>query len=80
MAITLVLTIVVAVPLGVVAAWKAGSWVDRTIMAFAVFALLASGLRGRIRARLRVRAASSNGFRCRATRRWPKASGRGCRT
>jgi peptide/nickel transport system permease protein len=38
MAITLVLTIVIAVPLGVVAAWKAGSWVDRTIMAFAVFA------------------------------------------
>jgi len=25
------------VPLGVLAAWKAGSWVDRTIMAFAVF-------------------------------------------
>lgn len=38
MAITLVLTILVAVPLGVAAAWKAGSWVDRTIMAFAVFA------------------------------------------
>jgi peptide/nickel transport system permease protein len=38
MAITLVLTILVAVPLGVLAAWKAGSWVDRTIMAFAVFA------------------------------------------
>ncbi|WOH48476.1 ABC transporter permease [Bradyrhizobium sp. sBnM-33] len=38
MAITLVLTILVAVPLGVVAAWKAGSWMDRTIMAFAVFA------------------------------------------
>jgi peptide/nickel transport system permease protein len=38
MAITLVLTILVAVPLGVVAAWMAGSWVDRTIMAFAVFA------------------------------------------
>src|SRR5206468_6686886 len=37
MAITLVLTLVVAVPLGVVAAWKAGSWVDRVIMAFAVF-------------------------------------------
>jgi peptide/nickel transport system permease protein len=36
MAITLVLTIVVAVPLGVVAAWKAGSWIDRTVMAFAV--------------------------------------------
>jgi peptide/nickel transport system permease protein len=38
MAITLVLTILIAVPLGVVAAWKAGSWVDRTIMGFAVFA------------------------------------------
>lgn len=38
MAITLVLTIVVAVPLGVVAAWKAGSWVDRAVMAFAVSA------------------------------------------
>jgi peptide/nickel transport system permease protein len=38
MAITLVLTILVAVPLGVAAAWKAGSWIDRTIMAFAVFA------------------------------------------
>jgi peptide/nickel transport system permease protein len=37
MAITLVLTILVAVPLGVVAAWRAGSWVDRTIMGFAVF-------------------------------------------
>jgi peptide/nickel transport system permease protein len=38
MTITLVLTIVIAVPLGVVAAWKAGSWLDRITMAFAVFA------------------------------------------
>ena len=37
MAITLMLTIVVAVPLGVVAAWKAGTWIDRAIMGFAVF-------------------------------------------
>jgi peptide/nickel transport system permease protein len=36
MAITLVITILVAVPLGVVAAWKAGSFVDRAIMGFAV--------------------------------------------
>src|SRR5258708_1429072 len=59
MAITLVLTILVAVPLGVVAAWKAGSWVDRTIMAFAVFgfSLLASRLCCRIHPRLCVRAA-----------------------
>src|SRR6202011_2361272 len=34
MVITLVLTILVAVPLGVVAAWKAGSFLDRAIMAF----------------------------------------------
>jgi peptide/nickel transport system permease protein len=38
MAVTLVLTILIAVPLGVLAAWKAGSWMDRCIMAFAVFA------------------------------------------
>jgi peptide/nickel transport system permease protein len=38
MAVTLILTILIAVPIGVLAAWKAGSWVDRSIMAFAVFA------------------------------------------
>jgi len=37
MAVTLVFAIAVAVPLGVVAAWRAGSVVDRAIMAFAVF-------------------------------------------
>jgi peptide/nickel transport system permease protein len=37
MAITLVFAIAVAVPLGVVAAWRAGSLLDRAIMAFAVF-------------------------------------------
>ena len=33
---TLLLAITVAVPLGVVAAWKAGTWIDRGIMVFAV--------------------------------------------
>ncbi|MBV8755528.1 MAG: ABC transporter permease [Hyphomicrobiales bacterium] len=37
MAVTLVFAILVAVPLGVVAAWRAGSLLDRAIMAFAVF-------------------------------------------
>jgi peptide/nickel transport system permease protein len=37
MAVTLVFAISVAVPLGVVAAWRAGSLVDRAVMAFAVF-------------------------------------------
>jgi peptide/nickel transport system permease protein len=36
MVVTLLMTLVVAVPLGVVAAWKAGSWIDRSIMTFAV--------------------------------------------
>ncbi|MBI3454483.1 MAG: ABC transporter permease [Candidatus Rokubacteria bacterium] len=33
---TLILAIVVAVPMGVVAAWKAGSWIDQVIMVLAV--------------------------------------------
>jgi len=37
MVITLVFSISVAVPLGVLAAWRAGSWVDKAVMGFAVF-------------------------------------------
>jgi peptide/nickel transport system permease protein len=37
MSVTLVLSVVVAVPMGVMAAWKAGSLLDRIIMGFAVF-------------------------------------------
>src|SRR5690348_700550 len=33
---TLVVSVLIAVPLGVVAAWKAGSWIDRLVMVFAV--------------------------------------------
>jgi peptide/nickel transport system permease protein len=33
---TLVVTIVFAVPLGVIAAWKAGTWIDRVVMIVAV--------------------------------------------
>jgi peptide/nickel transport system permease protein len=36
MLVTLVLAVLVAVPMGVIAAWKAGSWLDRIIMALAV--------------------------------------------
>ncbi len=36
MIVTLLLSIAVAVPIGVVAAWKVGSWLDRAFMAFAV--------------------------------------------
>jgi peptide/nickel transport system permease protein len=34
--VTLIFAVVVAVPLGVLAAWKAGGWIDRGVMIFAV--------------------------------------------
>jgi peptide/nickel transport system permease protein len=33
---TMLVTIVVAIPMGVIAAWKVGTWIDRLVMAFAV--------------------------------------------
>ena len=35
--VTLLLAVLIAVPIGVIAAWKVGTWVDRAIMAFGVF-------------------------------------------
>ena len=35
-AVTIIITVLLAVPLGVIAAWKANSWIDRAIMGFAV--------------------------------------------
>ncbi len=37
MLLTLILSLVVAIPMGVVAAWRQGSWIDRLIMVVAVF-------------------------------------------
>ena len=37
MVLTLLLAVTIAVPMGVVAAWKAGTWIDRAVMGFAVF-------------------------------------------
>jgi peptide/nickel transport system permease protein len=37
MVVTLILSVVLAVPIGVLAAWKVGTWIDRAIMGFAVF-------------------------------------------
>jgi peptide/nickel transport system permease protein len=34
---TILFAVSFAVPMGVIAAWKAGSWIDRAVMAFAVF-------------------------------------------
>jgi peptide/nickel transport system permease protein len=35
--VTLIFAVSVAIPLGVVSAWKAGGWIDRLVMGFAVF-------------------------------------------
>jgi peptide/nickel transport system permease protein len=36
MIVTLILAVSIAVPMGVVAAWKVGTWIDRSVMGFAV--------------------------------------------
>ncbi len=36
--VTMALTVAVAVPLGTLAAWRAGSWIDRAVMLFSVLA------------------------------------------
>src|SRR5436190_1750461 len=40
---TLVISVLLAVPLGVVAAWRVGSWIDRGVMGFAVFGFSVPG-------------------------------------
>lgn len=42
-ALTMLLTLLVAIPLGVLAAYRAGSWVDRLVMLFAVLAFSVPG-------------------------------------
>jgi peptide/nickel transport system permease protein len=37
MVLTVVLSLIVAIPMGVLAAWKQGSWIDRLVMLLAVF-------------------------------------------
>jgi peptide/nickel transport system permease protein len=40
---TLLISILIAVPLGVIAAWRVGSWIDRGVMGFAVFGFSVPG-------------------------------------
>jgi peptide/nickel transport system permease protein len=36
MTLTLIISLVVAIPMGVIAAWRSGTWIDRTLMVIAV--------------------------------------------
>jgi ABC-type dipeptide/oligopeptide/nickel transport system permease component len=47
-ALTMLITLVVSVPLGTLAAYRAGSWVDRLVMLFAVLCVLGAGVPGRL--------------------------------
>ena len=40
---TLLISVLIAVPLGVIAAWRVGSWIDRGVMGFAVFGFSVPG-------------------------------------
>ena len=52
---TLLVAVCLAIPLGVLAAWKARRLVDRLVMGFAVHGLRHAGVSRRLRADLRVR-------------------------
>src|SRR5690606_17796896 len=74
---TLVLTVGIAVPLGVIAAWRANGIADRAIMAFAVMGFsVPVFVIGYLLVYLSP--CGSSGFPCRATGRWGRASSARC--
>ena len=78
MVLTIVFAIVIAIPLGVVAAWKHGSWIDRAGDDARGVRLLHPGLRGRLSAGLRVRAATRLAAGAGLQLDQPTACGRSC--
>jgi peptide/nickel transport system permease protein len=58
MVVTLILAVTIAVPMGVLAAWKAGTWIDRGHHGLRGLRLLRAGLRRRLHPRLCLRAAA----------------------
>ena len=54
MLVTLLSRSCVAVPIGVLAAWKAGTWIDRVDHGFRGVRLLGAGVRDRLSARIYV--------------------------
>ena len=73
---TLFVAVALAIPIGVVAAWKARKLVDRLVMGFAVMGFAMPVFVSGLCADLLLRRAAGSSCRCRATRRSPRASGR----
>ena len=67
-------------PLGVLAAWKAGTWIDRAVMAFAVLGFSVPVFVLGYMLIYVFAICSSTGCRCRAIAAHARASGRSCAT
>jgi len=78
MVLTLCLAVSIAVPMGVVAAWKQGTWVDRAVMGFAVLGFSVPVFVATCWPTSSP--SSSIGCRCRATQPFPADSAHGWRT
>ena len=76
--VTMIITVLVAVPLGVIAAYKHGSWIDRAGDGLLGDRLLGAGVRARLSADLLASRSRSGCSRSRATAASSTASGRSC--
>ena len=76
---TLVVAVCLAIPLGVLAAWKARRLVDRLVMGFAVMGFAMPVFLVGYVLDLSCSRSSSAGCPCKATGRWPRDCGRGRR-
>ena len=66
---TTIVMVLLAVPIGVIAAWRADTWIDHAVMTLGRARLLAADLRGRLPADLRAGHDLGRAFRSRATSR-----------
>ena len=74
--LTLVFTLIVAIPLGILAAWRQGKLLDRAVMGFSVLGSVPVFVTGYLL--IWAFAIKLGWFNVRATRRWPTASGCSC--
>jgi peptide/nickel transport system permease protein len=75
--ITIIIAVLVAVPLGVLAAWRFGGWLDRALMGFSVLGFSRAGVRAGLPADLVLRL-KLGWLPVQGYKRLPKDSGPGC--